>query len=1154
MKKFFAFVTRQTVAVILAVAFIIGFGAFSAGSMAINLLPDINVPMVCVQIIYPGANAPSVESDITAPVEEGLSSLAGVEKVQSYSYDNLSAVVFSFGYGTDADDAKSEIQSKISAMDLPDTAQVSVYDIDLNAQALAVVSVTSENGETEDEKLDSAYKKANELAGKMAAKDGVERVEVKGGADKAFAVRPFAGFELFAPLIVEAFSYGALDIPLGNIGDGGEIQVRNNSDIKSPDDIAVMPVTLTAENVGSLYGIKSRISPFIQKKPGESESEEYDYDGIIKLAEQFYKIKFSREFLEFLMTDERILPAESAKPIVLSVGDIAQISYEPEFSSYVYYADGVKIVKGAVIEVYKANGANSSAVVNRIKSVYRSDGDEGFTFALLDDQSSFISDSVSNVLISMLIGGALAVVVIFAFLKKWRTSLIIAVTMPLSVLASLICLYLMGITLNMVSLGGLAVGIGMLVDNSIVVIECISKHRDAGKTAREAAVDGACEVGGALFGSTLTTVCVFIPIIFSGGLTAEIFTDLAFAVIFSLSFSLIVALTVIPTLYALFTSGRKKMLTGGAFENAQTEPTSKAAEVTPEEGEPQKPEKARKPFGQRLAALRQPVIMSRVEKAYSKILPAVLGKKLVTILVAVALFGASIGLLFLTGTEFLPSIDKGQIEVNVSYPASTQLSEVEQDVFGLSEYLQENVKDVDYMSISVGKNGLLALTDSGIITVQLKTNRRTYRKAEEIRGLLEQYSLLHGNAHKRSATVREIDGVVASLMSGSTDMSVTIVGDDEEILSEIAAKIEAKLKERSFEDITDTSTGKSTQYTLEFDRAKIAAAGLDYQTVALTLRIGMASYTACTFETDGEVYNLKVAFDKDAVKDKSDLENFAFGATAEGGILRLKDLLKPDSEGNFVREEQVDTCIRRSDGRKMISISATLPGSDTGSASEKMSDIASSVLKEYDGYGFEASGISSYLSDAFRGLAVALVVSFFLLYAVMAVQFGSAVKPLIIMASIPFSFTGGFLALVITGSSLNVVSFIGLIMLMGVVVNNAIVMLEKIKQLKDGGMSHYDSVLSACRERLRPILMTTLTTILALIPLAIGVGAGSELMQPLGITVIGGLLIGTMVTLVLVPCVYCAVNRISKKYPDGKKGKRPSAEDAREESAQAENA
>ncbi len=1232
MKKFFAFFIRQSVAIVLVVLFVLAFGVYSTIKMPINLLPDINVPMVCVQIIYPGANAESVEKDVTEGVEEGLSSIGGITEVDSYSYDNLSAVVLSFDYGTDTGEKKSDINSKLSALNLPDGVTTDVYDIDLNAEALATLSVTSKNEDGTSD-LAKAYEGAKALSSKLAAIDGVESVEIKGGADEVWTIKPFGGLELLAPLIVQTYSYGALDIPLGNLTEeGSTVQIRNNSDITSEEDIKNSPVTLPAELCAIFKGVRDRIAQntFLTafgydindpEKAKEVASGDVIglnvFDTIKSSIKKTLGTDFSDELIKFIiLTPFESTPAktqevggqtivieeEKAKPKTVAVSDIATVEKERKYSSYVYFGDGStpQVIDGTIVEVYKSNGANSSAVVDKVKKVYgdylAGDGEGKVAISLLDDQSQFISDSISNVLISMLIGGALAVVVIFIFLKKIKTSLIIAVTMPLSVLAAIICLSLMGITLNMVSLGGLAVGIGMLVDNSIVVIESISKHRDMDKSAFEAAVDGTTEVGGALFGSTLTTVCVFIPIIFSGGLTGEIFTDLSFAVIFSLSLSLIIAVTVIPALYSMLTRG-KRMLKGGrladgldgrtAGENVAEEDAVKAAgdvsavesvnesvagdvektadvaqgEVAQESADVAKDGKAdegddaargadgkkeRRATGSKgfkgwLKGLKEPKIMQKITAFYGKILPMALNKKIVPILSAIIIFGASIGLLFLTGTEFLPSIDKGQIEIDMSYGSNSDLEEISRDVSAFAAKIEKNIENIDYISVSIGKNGLLALTDTGIITLQLTTNRGTDKVVERIRKLNEDDG---EKSAKRSLTVREVDGVVASLMSGSDDLSVTILGKDGDTLKEIAGKIEQKLPEQGFTDIKNSSTDKSVQYDVKFNRRLLEEKGLDYQTLVMTLRIGMSGYDACTATIDGGDCTLNVRFKDGAIQSIDDLKNFVVGYAADGAgsakAIKLSDDSLPEDERiALITQKTVDACIRRTDGKEMVSISATLPGADTGTAGKKLKKAAAEVLAapEYEGYEFEQSGISSYLNDAFGGLAIALVISFFLLFAVMAVQFGSAVKSLIIMASIPFSFTGGFLALVITGTSLNVVSFIGLIMLMGVVVNNAIVMLEKIKQLHEAGASHYDAVIDACKVRLRPIFMTTLTTILALIPLAIGIGQGSELMQPLGIVVIGGLFVGTLVTLVLIPAVYCAVHGISKKTPEGRKGK-----------------
>jgi HAE1 family hydrophobic/amphiphilic exporter-1 len=1417
------------VAIILLVVFILGFGIYCTGNMAINLLPDINVPMVCVQVIYPGASAASVESDVTEKLEDGLTAIAGVTDVDSYSYDNLSAVVLSFDYGTDTKEKKSDISTKLNSITLPDGCTTSVYEIDLNSQALAVLSVTGK------ESADDTLAKAEKLKSSLTSIDGVESVEILGGGDKIIKITPYVGTELISLLLVQTLSYGSLDIPLGNLTvDGAEVQVRNNSDVSSVEDIKNSPVNIPSSFVTLLASV-NQVMDYYEDSTTEdlialrddladgvqqvlADLDKMSYDEVNKLAvlktymniastytadqlttfktsryyseiykrvegktddeladiaddinEQYPNLSFTispdllkvvrdgrlddiityRTWLEstddyraknkeneyYELTDDdylvlarsqtldvrtfdendevkesvptlvgmNVYPADEfddvqvkqniafarktsatglatigdkkkeaeekgetynptdeecallftatdlseEHPIVMSsmfmafvrsphyesnmeilinnregygtpisakdfndlhnalaledvmeitlsekligfmrdedtdftklttasdgsqvyvvpLSKIADVESTEEFSSYAYYYGGqMNITKGIIIKIYKTNGANSSAVVEKVKSIYTEmSKEEGFNVEvnLLDDQSEFISDSISNVLVSMLIGGLLAVIIIFIFLKKVKPSIIISVTMPLSVLAALICMYAMGITLNMVSLGGLAVGIGMLVDNSIVVIEAITKHRENGKTAYRAAVDGVCEVGGALIGSTITTVCVFIPIIFSGGLTGEIFTDLSWAVIFSLTFSLIIAVSVIPTLYSLLNGGDKQMLKASATVTPLEELAASAPEESVEKANDEVGSETGNAAGSETSnavggeenlrgkgkakaffnKLKQPTIMRGIDKVYRMVLPKVLSKKVVTVCAAVVIFAASAFMVTLTGTEFLPSIDKGQIEVNMSYGANAQIDEVQEDVVKFAEAIKENIPNIDYMSVSVGKNGLLALTDTGIITVQLTTNRHTDNVVNDIRSLAKTSGI------SGTVTVSEVDGVIASLMSGSSGISVSIMGEDADTLSVIAKEITARLEADEadgFTDVKNSLTEKSTQYRLEFDRLAIANYGLDYSTLVTTLRVGIASYTAATAEIDGQSYSLNVQFDgsvfgEDDLPAKDKLADFIVGYDGTTAI-HLKDILVKSEESDEygIIVEKTDACIRRSNGLSTVTITAQNTKLDDGSASDKLHAIAQAVLSEggYSDYSFKSSGVSAYLDDAFEGLAVALVISFFLLYAVMAIQFSSFLKPIIIMTSIPFCFTGGFLALVITGTSLNVVSFIGLIMLMGVIVNNAIVMLEKIKQLHDEGMPHYTAVQEACYERLRPILMTTLTTILALIPLAIGVGKGSELMQPLGIVVIGGLLIGTLVTLALVPAVYCIFNRLSAQHPNGKK-------------------
>lgn len=846
----------------------------------------------------------------------------------------------------------------------------------------------------------------------------------------------------------------------------------------------------------------------------------------------------------------------------VKMSDIARVigpgddGYAPDYEAYAYY-NGVQGVK---LSVFTSSGANGTNVVRAVKSVIAEMSAEGgtFTIALTDDQSEFISDSVMNVLVSMLIGGALAVIVIFLFLKKAKPSVIISVTMPLSVLSALLLLFVMGITLNMVSLGGLAVGIGMLVDNSIVVIEAISKRRDAGDSAFRAAVNGTAEVAGALVGSTLTTVCVFIPILFVGGLCAEIFTDLSWAVIWSLTFSLLVAVTVIPTLYALV-SGDKRLLggrnlatatVGGGADKKESPSVSASAEVasatavtTP--NEPEQPVIAELPAEKPRRKRWKPLVMDALSRLYAKLLPLVLGKKVIVVLVALVVFGASVGLVFTTGTEFLPSVDKGLIEVNLGYYGTTTLDEAECDATALADIITKNVPDAESVSVSVGVQGLLAFNNTGSISVKLKQGgASTHETTEKIRDLTDKARTDGLLSHTSTATVAEIDGVVESITGGMSDLSVTVVGEDPAVLQIITNKIVdafsgEEFKKAGFRTATGSMSEENTalECDLDFDMTALADKGITYANVVMTLRAGLAGYTAATVTLDGEDCDVTVKFAEGTITSVDELLDFTVGFY-DGEAVKLRDV----AEAEIVT---ADTVIKKLDGLYTATVTAEVYNLDSGTAGNMMEKAALNVLNSPSdeggatfadmGYGFRSSGVASYLSNAFGGLIIALIVSFFLLFAVMAAQFESITKPLIIMSSIPFSFTGGFIALAITQTTLNVVSFVGVIMLMGVIVNNAIVLLEKIKQLYDEGMAHYDAVVEGCRTRLRPVLMTTLTTVLALLPLALGLGSGGELMQPLGIVVMGGLTIGTLVTLLLTPCIYCLVKGISKAKPNGRK-------------------
>lgn len=832
-----------------------------------------------------------------------------------------------------------------------------------------------------------------------------------------------------------------------------------------------------------------------------------DYEELLNDLKIDLPLTVSDELISFIMQTaipmDKEATAEGNVNLNVKISDVATVETVTTYPTKSYYNGSASVT----LQVYGISGANTTAISEAVKQELEKNNNLSSEIILLDDQAKFINDSIENVISSMLIGGVLAIIVIFLFLKKVRTSLIIGITMPFSILCTLICLYFMGITLNMVTLGGLAVGIGMLVDNSIVLIESITFERDKGKTAFQAAVDGTKPVAGSLLASTLTSICVFFPILFTTGLTEMIFADLSWSVIFSLTFSLIVALTVIPTLYCLIYN-EKHVLTGKIFEKAKNSINEKKAKKQTEKNT-KAPENAQK--RQKLSARAMGVYESFLRKCL-KVRWLVLG-------IAVVVFAGSMTLAFLTGTEFLPSVDQKTIEIKIDFDASDNLETCEQQTMAVYDELLTSIPNIQHLSVNVGKNGLASTHPTGAIRLILNEKAKdTTLVLDDVRAITDK--------HELNVTVTEVDGVLAALMSGIggiSNVSVSISGDNVDTLKEISNKVRARaLTEKTyFKSVTDNLTDQILEYKISIDKMKCLELGIDYTVAIATLRVGIAGHTACTAEINGEKIDVTVSFAEGTINEYyKGIENVVIGAGTNGTVT-LKDVAT-------ITPEYTRTVIKKENGKNVMTLSVESSGIDNGTASKEFSKIVSEVLTEYDGYQFQESGVNHYLSEVFDGLTVSLLISFLLLFAVMACQFESLSKPFIVIFAIPFSFTGGFLGLTLSGVTLNVVSFVGLIMLMGVAVNDAIVLIDKIGQLEEEGLSRTEAIVLGAKSRMRAIWMTTLTTVLALIPLALAIGSGAELMQPLAVVVIGGLTLCTFVTLVIIPVMYAIVKRLPK--------------------------
>ena len=1134
MKNFLKGLIKRSITICSFIIVLLVAGVFAIINMNVNLLPDMNMPMLTAQFTYVGANAKTVEEEVVLKIEDALTSVSSVRNITSYSLDNGGAIAIFFDYDVDAKDKIEEVKDKIDMIEFPSgVSDIKVQQFDLNGDAIATLALYGKDIET-------LQADANKLASRISNIEGVNDVKIVGSYEKKIEINAIEGLDIASLLVVQALSTEGMDIPFGSMYENGElIYIRNASDAKSIEDIKKLPVSFTFKE-----GVFEKINEFknlVREYEGWTLTEFDDnidtklaslftdmnvsasdvdpevlqrllinYKPVLRSVKQKYAdasgnplkdelgnvityaaedFKYIYDVLEFKslvklnvsvdlinliidtdFTNVRKNGDETAT-LLVRLDKIASVEEKEVFSSYSKYNNEASIT----LEVYSTQNANTTRIVKEVNKRI-GEADYQSNIKLLDDRASFISESINNILISIVIGAVLAVAVIYIFIKKIRTSLIIAITLPVSVIAALLGLSLMDISMNMVSLGGLAVGIGMLVDNSIVVLESILKHRDTGKTAFQASVDGTFEVAPSLFASTLTNVLVFIPILFIKGMTKMIFNDLVYSIAFSMIMSLVVAVSVIPCLYAL-------------LYKKQDNKNAEIKEIV--ENPP----------------------LKKYELKYQDFLKKILGRKGIICIVALVIFALSTVLVFSSDVEFLPSIDKGIVEVNLSYDNDKSLEEVKD----ISNAVLEKLSSLDYIEYMASTVGEASITDTTLSTkIRIQMDYKKQKTKDRLDSIRSKISEVDGI---KNIKVTEIDGVVAEVTGSFAAISLSIEGNDISTLKEIAGKIETKLLEnKKVSNAYDDIQEENNQIAIKIDKTKCAEYGIDYTNVVMLLRVGIASYSPASIRTDDGEIECLVSF-CDSTKSSFDKILSTILGFHDNQVICLSDVATTE-------EEITTSLIKRSDGTYQTLISVEVNGLTNGEISKIMKNVSEEVLADYEGYKYVESGVSSYLTDAFSGLVVVLVISFLLLYLVLACQFGSLLKPLIVIMAIPFSFTGGFLALFITRTSLNVVSFVGIIMLMGVIVNAAIVMIDKIDMLIANGMDIKDAVTYGPASRLRAIMMSSMTTILALIPLSLGIGDGSALMQPMGISVLGGLLLGTMVTLIIIPCFYCIVKRV----------------------------
>ncbi len=1013
-----AAINRRTVVLLLAAAL------FAAGIVAWNslkqeLLPDVSFPVATVIAAYPGSAADDVEQQVVAPIERAVQSVGGVDTVRSTSANSIGFVTVQFDYGTDIDAATADMEKSIAALRLPAGVSPTVSALNINASPVVVASISSDSLSL----TDLGKLATDQVVPSLEGIAGVADVEVSGGLSDRVVItldpRALAMNGIGYQQIQGALSAANVTIPSGELPSEGES----------------IPVT----TVGEITSVEQLRSVVVGVSPG----------------------------------------APQAGPVTL--GDVAKVETRQAATTGYARFNGVNALGLTVSKSVSANTVDvSQAVTAALDKVAAANA--GLKIDVVSDQADFIIESRDGLLKEGGLGAIFAVLTIFLFLFSLRSTFVAAVSIPLSLLIALVAMQLSGITMNIMTLGGLAVAIGRVVDDSIVVLENIYRHRAMGEDRRTAALRGPAEVAGAITASTLTTVAVFLPLGFAGGLISQFFLPFALTVTFALLASLVVALTVIPV-FAFFLVGPR-------------------GEAVDESGEPRRSVWVR---------LYTPTIRAVLRNRWTS-LGVVIG--------ALLLFVGSLFIVPLLPTAFLNSGSEKILIVNVSPPAGTSSTGV-RDRAAQAEKILLADGQVEQVQTTVPPEG-----DTGFRTLLAAQSGRAANSAT-------MFVRLHPDADLTASALRldkelapvQADGWSAAVQQangpgGGGNLAVVVSGPNGDAVEKATGSvIDAVSTVDGLANVTSDLVAAAPQVQVQVDPQRAAASGVSAAQIGGIVRGALTPAPVTMIQPPDGAAPIQVLlqFDPTAVNSVAKLR-----ALPVGNGVTLGDVAT-------VTRQDVRATITRVDAAPSATVSAEVVGEDTGGISREVSkqlDLLQSSGKLPAGVSATIGGVSQQQSEAFGGLFTAMGVAIVLVYLMLVLAFNSLITPFIILFSLPLATIGAFPALLLTGRPIGVSALIGFLMLIGIVVTNAIVLLDLVERLRAGGMPLREALIEGGRTRVRPILMTAIATILALVPLAAGLNEGSIIAAELGTVVIGGLLSSTFLTLIVVPAAYRLVEGV----------------------------
>ncbi|MYL69725.1 AcrB/AcrD/AcrF family protein [Halobacillus litoralis] len=1005
---------KRPVGVIMIVAAILGLGFVSLRSLTIDLYPEIDLPIAVVSTSYEGAAPQEVEKLVSRPVESSVSSIEGLEVLQSQSQAGASLVLMQFNTGVNLDSTLLQVRENVDQVTglLPEGASdPSVLRFD--PQQLPIMTVGL-SGDTPDELQKVAE---NRLVPFLERQEGVASVSIEGGQTK-------------------------------------EVQVLV--------DRAQM----------ATYGLDSQT--LIQALNAANQSASA---GTIEKGQKDLQIRIDGEFNS--VEDVRETRIQSPTGAQVTLGQIAEVNETLANSNTISKVNGSSSVVLSILKKTDANTVETADNVREAMDELDADLPEGVGTNIVLDTSEFIKISINSVVLNIILGGIFSVLILLLFLKSIRATLVIGLSIPIAIISTFTLMYFTGETLNVLTMGGLALGIGMMVDSSIVILENIVSYRQRGYSMVEAAKQGASELAPAVVASATTTLVVFLPIIFVEGIASELFTPLALTIMFALIASLAVSVTLIPMLSS-------KLLT-----------------------------KSLKEEGRRYWFNR---FLEKVNDGYRSILRWVLKFRKTTIAITFALIAGSVALIPLIGTEFIPPSDQGQVEVRVNMPEGTSLEETE----ALTEEIDVKIEDyseiidVSYLSIGGGSMGSIGngSSDFASYTIQLVEPSKREKTTQTV---MEELSDSLSGIPGAEIEVSELD---AGLGTGAP-LQVQINGGEYEVLDELAGQVAYLMNEiDGVQNATSSTDEGRPEMQIEVDQDKASQYGLTEQQVISQVQIGFSGQVATRYRNGTDEIDVRFILPEDERQTIADLEGMSVQAP-NGTLIPLATIAE-------LNQVQGPVSLLRQNQQPQVNVEAEISNIDLGTATEEVR-AELERLNFPDGYSYTIGGQAQDMQEAFGDLSLALIFSIFLVYAVMAIQFENFLFPFIIMFSLPATIIGISGGLFVTGLPFSLPAFVGIIMLAGIVVNNAIVLVDYINILRRKSYDRYEAILEAGPNRLRPILMTTLTTVLGMVPLAIGIGRGAEAQQPLAVTIIFGLTVSSFFTLVLIPVVYTYFDDLSNK-------------------------